>query len=231
MNYENDRFVPNYDQTQSTYALVQQLPREDAAAFDPSLTEFQPPRPDAPRPFFIEEPSEELRAPTKEAAVFTYDQEAYPPIPAEELQLPSVEKWNPNDDPNLYYPTEIPTKLYPKKFNKDVGKVALKTKAILTDEELAEKKRIVDKVLLSLAKQENKKRLEKERLEQKPEESHDSYEKVNDPQGSESHFVGLSAYGNSVNQGLSHDGDRMEFQVHGHDGPKTYKWGYDTGKG
>lgn len=236
LNYDNPRFVPNYEQTPSTYTLVQELPREETAIFDASLTEFQPPRPDAPRPFYVEEPSEDLKAPTKDAVIFNYDPAAYPPVPSEDLQLPSEEKWNPNNDPNLYYPTEIPTKLYPKKYNKDSEKLGLKTKTPLTDEELAEKKRLVDKVLLSLAKQENKKRiqqerLEKERLEQDQEESYDSYKKVNDTQGSASHFVGLSAYSAPIHKGLSRDGDRMEFQVHGHEGPKTYKWGYDTGKG
>lgn len=233
LNYDNVKFIPEYEQTQSSYSPVQQLPKEEDSVFDASLSsEFQPPKPDAPRPFFIEEPSDELKAPTRDAVVFTYDPEAYPPVPAEELQVPSLEKWNPNNDPNFYYPTEIPTNLYPKKYNKDLNKIALKTKAILTDEELVQKQKYVDKVLLNLAKQENKRRLEKERLEQEQEESRDSYEKVNDPETSASQSAGFSsAFTNSVNPGLSHDGDRMEFQVHGHDGPKTYKWGYDTGKG
>lgn len=64
-------------------------------------------------------------------------------MPAEELQVPSLEKWNPNNDPNLYYPIDIPTNLYPKKYNKDLTK---KNKPILTDEELAAKKKFVDKV-------------------------------------------------------------------------------------
>lgn len=84
-----------------------------------------------------------------------------------------------------------------------------------------------------MAKQENKKLLEKERLE-KQEEQESGVEKVVEPQTSEtvvgfSHGSGFAD--NALHHGLSHDGDRMEFQVHGHDGPKTYKWGYDTGKG
>lgn len=228
LNYENPSYVPDYEQTQSTYtlALTQQLPKED----DPEgiiSSQFQPPRADAPRPFFIVEPSEELKPPTREAVPFNFDPSSYPPVPADELQLPSEEKWNPNNDPNLYFPTDIPTKLYPKKYNKDIGKVSLKSKPNLSDEELAEKQKFVEKVLLSLEKQQNKKRLEKERLEQDQEESR---REVSEPLASESGFVGFSSP-NALVHGLSHDGNRMEFQVHGHDGPKTYKWGFDTGKG
>lgn len=201
------------------------MPNEETPVADAILsTQFQPPRPDAPRPFFIVEPSDELKPPTKEAVPFSYDPSSYPPVPSEELQLPSEDKWNPNNDPYFYYPTEIPTKLYPKKFNKELSK---KTKPILTDEELAAKQKFVEKVLLSLEKQENKKRLEQEkkRIEQEQQESRDSYEKVSEPSTSETFSSPNALYG------LSHDGDRMEFQVHGHDGPKTYKWGFDTGKG
>ena len=30
---------------------------------------------------------------------------------------------------------------------------------------------------------------------------------------------------------ISPDGDRVEFQIQGHDGPKTYVFGFDTGDG
>lgn len=30
---------------------------------------------------------------------------------------------------------------------------------------------------------------------------------------------------------LSDDGDRIEFQISGHDGPQTYVFGFDTGDG
>lgn len=30
---------------------------------------------------------------------------------------------------------------------------------------------------------------------------------------------------------ISPDGDRVEFQIHGHAGPKTYVFGFDTGDG
>lgn len=290
LNYDNPSYLPEYEQTQSSYsvALTQEQPNEQVdEAF--LSTQFQPPRPDAPKPFFIVEPSEELRPPNKEAVPFSYDPSSYPPVPSEELQLPNVEKWNPNNDPNLYYTPETPTKLYPKKYNKDLNKITLKTKPLLTDEELAEKQKFVEKVLLQLEKQENRKRLEQERKQ--AEESQESYEKVpqqkhsnhkypnhkyteiSEPSkkstksklsksnhqptysessesrhsetsrpteqsrltesSSHSEPVASESFSspNALHHGLSHDGDRMEFQVHGHDGPKTYKWGYDTGKG
>lgn len=34
----------------------------------------------------------------------------------------------------------------------------------------------------------------------------------------------------SVSQ-ISPDGDRVEFQIQGHEGPKTYIFGFDTGTG
>lgn len=104
------------------------------------------------------------------------------PVPSEDLQLPSLEPWNPNNDPKFYYelPAIItkqqqPTNQYPKKYNADVYdkekplSARPKQEILLTPitkEDYLNKQKDFDKVVLNLEKVQNQKAVTNEKLQQ-----------------------------------------------------------------
>lgn len=261
LNYNSPVFVPEYIQTQSSYVEALQEPPStapvDGTPETSNINIQQLPNADAPKPFYTAEPSTDLKAPSANAAVSDYNTQVYPAVPSDDMQLPSLINWNPNNDPNLYYPVvidktapiNVPTAAYPKKYNRNSQKVkpsGFKATESVSDIESISRQKQIDKALHALAKQENRKLLELEKLARV--ENSENVRKVNDPVPAESGFAAgfSSSHGalsnadftshDSISHGVSggsgdQGGDRMEFHVHGHDGPKSYKWGYDTGKG
>ncbi|KAF2905926.1 hypothetical protein ILUMI_00255 [Ignelater luminosus] len=104
------------------------------------------------------------------------------PVPSQELQAPAAEPWNPDNDPKFYYELppivskqEIPTNLYPKKYNKDVyekqkplyGRPKQEINLIpISEKDYANKQKNINKVLLNLAKVQNQKLVESEKTQQ-----------------------------------------------------------------
>ncbi|KAB0798740.1 hypothetical protein PPYR_06620 [Photinus pyralis] len=127
---------------------------------------------DEPRPSLLEVP----RSFFGPSANYDY------PVPSEDLQLPSLEPWNPNNDPKFYYelPAIItkqqqPTNLYPKKYNADVYdkekplSARPKQEILLTPitkEDYLNKQKDYDKVVLNLEKVQNQKAVTNEKLQQ-----------------------------------------------------------------
>ncbi|KAK4879225.1 hypothetical protein RN001_007371 [Aquatica leii] len=103
------------------------------------------------------------------------------PVPSQELQLPSIEPWNPNNDPKLYYELppiitkqELPTNAYPKKYSQAVHDkdkpFSSKPKQEITlspisEEDYLNKQKNINKVLSNLAKVQNKKVVEAEKTQ------------------------------------------------------------------
>lgn len=168
-------------------------------------------------------------------------------VPSRELQAPSVEAWNPNNDPKYYYELpalltkqDTPTNIYPKKFSKELYEkqkpLSSKPKQEIvlipiSEEEVEAKEKNVGKVLLNLAKIQNQKKLQSEKVQS-------SKPIINDQEPQTSDFSnGFDSQGtngfSSANTHLAPPAPhtRQEFQMHGFDGPHSYKWGYDTGKG
>lgn len=259
LNYNNPIYIPEYIQTQSSVvAAVQEPPTvNDQASATANINFQQLPNPELSQPFYTPEPqpSTYLKAPTEDAGVTNFNPHLYPNLPAQDLQVPSLIKWNPNNDPNLYYPVvvekivplNIPTSQYPKKYNKNLQKIkpsGFKPKDVVLIDDIAGSQKDIDKAIFSLAKQENKKLLELEKFSIN-DNSQAQVTKVKDTVPAESVFGGLSSSNSfathgdfgSSSSGFSealtggHGGDRMQFHIEGHSGPKSYKWGYDTGKG
>ncbi|KRT85281.1 hypothetical protein AMK59_265 [Oryctes borbonicus] len=168
------------------------------------------------------------------------------PEPSVDLQAPTEGSWNPNNDPNLYYDNvpvlidiENPTNLHPKKFSKGEEKKysnELKKEVILkpiTEDELSQLQKTVNK----MAKLENQKQIKREKVPNKsrkikksvrnasrePETAHSQFNDntLEDISASMIHSLGVRAS----------PGERYQFHMHGHKGPNSYKWGFDTGKG
>lgn len=194
------------------------------------------------------------------------------PLPSEKLVAPVETKWNPDDDPKFYYQVpalltqqDLPTRSYPKKFNKDVHVKSKpfssrpKQEIILRPidaKEYTNRQNTLSKVLDKLAKEDNQKNINKvAKLIKKPKmvPSKITAAAVKEPQPAESGFghsfnsEGDSFHGGDGDVGLSADitaslgitsphsssssSERVNFHMVGHDGPHSYKWGYDTGKG
>ncbi|KAF5273645.1 hypothetical protein FQR65_LT04645 [Abscondita terminalis] len=177
------------------------------------------------------------------------------PVPSQELQLPSLEPWNPNNDPKLYYELppiitkqELPTNAYPKKYNQDVhekekpfsGKPKHEISlAPITEEDYISKQKNINKVLANLAKAQNKKAVEAEKVHASLKHASSNN---NEPEVAATGFThGFGSFDNNNNNfnsaltassHLHHSSPyRQQFHTQGHDGPHSYKWGYDTGKG
>lgn len=90
---------------------------------------------------------------------------------------------------------------------------------------------------------EKPKKIVKKLKDSSPEASFDNYEPLEQqletfesvpltqPSSSSSSLQFNNAQFQSSPSQKSTSGERMEFQMHGFKGPKSYKWGYDTGKG
>lgn len=144
-----------------------------------SLT-LQIPREEDPIPFdtYIV-PSTDLRAPED----YSFQgQDAYYPAPSQDLQVPSAQAWNPENDPALLYelPIEItkeilPTNQHPKKYDKavfdKVKPVSHKPKeeVVLVPikvQDYINKQKQQDKAILNFAKLENQKLIKAEKAQQ-----------------------------------------------------------------
>lgn len=205
------------------------------------------------------------------------------PVPSQELQVPGDAQWNPQNDPMYMYDsaeglhqvrTDIPTNLYPKKYNSDVHSTA-KPYAVFKDDlnqyvaEAKQRQKEAEKNRERLAKLENLKLIKEEKVQKikkgkkskSKKSKKDSYVPLLDkvePQAAASGFLtGYDFEGYSYNapaapvleEEFSDEvtsaeekeknppalgpgpKDRTEFQMHGHDGPHSYKWGFDHGEG
>ncbi|CAG9814514.1 unnamed protein product [Phaedon cochleariae] len=209
---------------------------------------FQLPRAEPnPVPFYAPEPQTLLVAPREDQEPDYYQV----PIPNQELIAPAEGAWNPDSNPKFYYEVpavltkqEVPTKQFPKKFNKEVHlklkPYASKPKQELLlqpiDEEVyVQRQRNLQKVVDQLNKKENRKLIQE--IPKKPLEDPVPASSDLEGQAEEANFEkGLSEQLTSslgipaASQG-SPAGERLQFHMAGHDGPLSYKWGYDTGKG
>lgn len=218
-----------------------------------------------PVPFYAPEPITYLKPPSEIQEPDFYQV----PIPAQELVAPVETEWNPSNDPTLYYEVpavvtkqELPTNSYPKKYNQEIHtkskpysskpKQEIVLEAI-DEREYETKQKDLQKSFQQLAKKENQKQIDAEKVINQTETAVPE-EKENEPLASgtkvESELEGESKHSESYERGLdgkltaslgipssSHDessdgdGDRINFHMVGHDGPHSYKWGFDTGKG
>lgn len=168
------------------------------------------------------------------------------PEPSVDLQAPTEGSWNPNNDPNLYYDNapilvelETPTNAHPKKFNKDAHEKKYTSEAKkeivlkpVTADELSQLQKTVSK----LAKTENQKEVQKEKVSKKSKKPKKNRDIPVEPEASPSHFHDNTI--EDISATMIHSlgvnaspGERFQFHMHGHKGPNSYKWGFDTGKG
>lgn len=156
---------------------------------------------------------------------------------------------------------ELPTKEYPKKFNEAIHakpkphSVKPKEEVVLepiNEKQYEEKQKDLEKTFLKFTKKQNQKEVQAVKVPSAPKSSIKTKvptkptidtKPVNDAVASGSGYVD-QAPAPSYDQGLSgditaslgiphspHAGERLVFHVVGHDGPHSYKWGFDTGKG
>lgn len=250
---------PKKYQTQSSPTEILQIPSDyspDSTVQPPHApkTILELPREESPSvPFYSPEPSTELKAPTD---YFIYPEQVfqiYPASPSEDLQPPSQVDWNPSNDPKLFFeipiilntPANVPTNTHPKKFNKNIEKKSkpynLKPKTEIelipiSDKEFAQRQKSVDKLINQMSKQEYKKQnIEVDKVLKKTKtktNDHEPAETTISDNFSSFPVSSLSSHSDKlVGFGGNSNGDRMQFQMHGHDGASSYKWGFDTGKG
>ncbi|XP_044750472.1 uncharacterized protein LOC123310856 [Coccinella septempunctata] len=228
------------DDTYAAASTIQELPRIPHAAV----------------PFNVPEPSGELRPPQANSPVTFLELAA----PATDLTAPSETLWNPENNPVFFYELpasltklDTPTNKFPKKYNKDIHS---KDKALssqpkieielvpIEERELVYKQKDLDKKFDQLAKLENQKDLENlKALSNHKDDSLQAatgYTDYNEDDEDAVQSASEDGYSRGLSQQLisamgipHHDStrDRLTFHVVGHDGPHTYKWGYDTGKG
>ncbi|KAJ8930711.1 hypothetical protein NQ314_016476, partial [Rhamnusium bicolor] len=215
-------------QPQVVLPLNIQLPREEQS----------------PIPFYSPEPIAYLKAPQENQEPNYYNVQ----LPAQELVAPVETVWNPNNDPTLYY-----------EFNKDIHSkdkpFSAKPKQEIVLEPIDEKQyeskqKDLHKVFEKLAKKENQKQVQLEKvknetksddIEQQPagtevenEIDSEGVDETDTP--SEDYNQGLDkkitdSLGITSSNAPTSGGDRIDFHMVGHDGPHSYKWGFDTGKG
>ncbi|XP_044267826.1 uncharacterized protein LOC123013397 [Tribolium madens] len=129
-------------------------------------------------PFYVPDITTALKAPQYNSEPNYYQV----PIPAQDLVAPSETAWNPDNDPKFFYEVpasltqqNIPTNLYPKKFNKDVH---VKSKPYsskpkqeivlepINEKQFLAKQKSLTKVYDNLAKKENQKDLQSQQAVQ-----------------------------------------------------------------
>ncbi|CAH1104436.1 unnamed protein product [Psylliodes chrysocephalus] len=203
--------------------------------------------------FYAPEPETFLKAPRESSATYDY----ISPIPNQDLVAPADTLWNPENNPKFYYevPTiiskqELPTQEFPKKYNKVVHEknkpISSKPKQEVIFETIPvkqhEERQIeLEKAYEKLAKKENQKLIKMlpPRNKKPSSPSTDStpissnqIKNVSYDQGLSSQLIdSLGIPTNAAANVESPGGERLEFHMVGHDGPLSYKWGYDTGKG
>lgn len=220
-----------------------QVPEYIDRSRNPALAyTLQVPRADISNiPFYNPDEIVDLQPPSYEQKTTSYTKY---PEPSVDLQAPTEGSWNPNNDPNLYYDNvpilidlDTPTNLYPKKYSKDSYEkkysVEPKKEIIVkpaTSDELVQIQKTVNK----LAKLENQKQIRDKKVSKKSKKSIRTA--ASEPESAYSNFNDnrvdhLSA---SMIQSLgvkTLPGERFQFHMHGHSGPNSYMWGFDTGKG
>lgn len=235
---------------------------------NPSATSYLPqnqqlPKLEAPaQPFYSPLPSTALRAPQTFAAPTNNYYEV--PVPSQELQVPTQFQWNPDNDPRFYFDSpsvvpvkeEVPTNLYPKKYDKEIHATAKPYLKVKEDslpanngqyDSYSQKK--LNKPKQNLRKQEKPKRPQSEKVQKqkkiKPSSGNSQSLVKNEPQTAETGYLSgfdsdggdhHSSHFNSDLKAALHSEhhspkERLEFQMHGHDGPDSYKWGFDHGEG
>lgn len=139
---------------------------------------IQLPREEPSLPFYSAQPSPYLSVPQ----VLPNPQPNYyqVPVPSEYLTAPTEGSWNPNNDPTLYFELppsitkeSLPTKQFPKKFNKDVH-LKIKPYSFVPKQEIVlepinenqyiQKQKELFKTVQELNKKENQKNVEKEKV-------------------------------------------------------------------
>ena len=197
-------------------------------------------------PFQLLEISDNLEPPAynfKESPVY-YEQS----IPNTDLRPPVEEPWNVHNDPKLYYNyqkpnvEDTPTDLYPKKFHREFHELPkqyvskylrnLKDERVLEEEDNSD---VQEKKFIKFEKLLNKNRLNKEKVPKNlfnsDRNNSDSSKREANKNNSKQEFdyglepIILSSLGIHASPS-----EQLEFRMHGHDGPESYKWGFDTGK-
>lgn len=175
------------------------------------------------------------------------------PIPAQDLVAPTETEWNPSNDPTLYYDLpaivvqqDVPTREFPKKYVEELHNkrkpFSTRPKQELVVEFIDEKEydtrqKDIQKTFQKLAKKENQKDIKqfkvlkpKKKIVQEPVAAGSGF---SDQVPAQTFEHGLDAQ-IPASLGIPmhpSGGERLVFHVVGHDGPHSYKWGYDTGKG
>lgn len=233
-----------------------QLPKEDqsSVAFlapEPATYLVAPQETQEPNYYQVPIPAQDLVAPTEIEWNPKRDPKFYYEVPAvlSQQELPTKEypkKYNEN----------IHSKIKPFA-SKPKHELVLEP---INENQYEDKQRKLEKTFQQLAKKQNQKEVENVKVQStkntkippivfKPlnksvvSKSPNQPESVNEPVASSSGFVD-HVPAETFNRGLSgqitaslgiphspHAGERLIFHVVGHDGPHSYKWGYDTGKG
>lgn len=207
-----------------------------------------------PLPFNSPEPITYLKAPQETQEPNYYQV----PIPAQDLVAPTETEWNPSNDPTLYYDVpaivvqqDLPTREFPKKFVEELHNkrkpYSTRPKQELIVELIDEKEydtrqKDIQKTFQKLAKKENQKDIKQFKV-LKPNKKIVKDLPLKEPVAAGSGFSD-QVHTQTFEQGLDAQipaslgipmhpsgGERLVFHVVGHDGPHSYKWGYDTGKG
>lgn len=217
-SYDPRSFPEAEKDTSEDISLRLELPRQEEAV-----------------PFYDSEPSTLLKAPV------TF---INPPIPATDLTVPKEMMWNPENDPRLYFDVAPANQAqYPKKYIKALYEKAKPHGDTQKDLELGK----FEKILYNLAKKDNRASLEKEKVNKdsnenaskKPSipaepvvEAATNFEDAEEDQQTAPITINADhGFADQSKFHLSPSGERLQFQMHGMKGPRSYKWGYDTGKG
>lgn len=242
-NVGTDDFV-----TPTPLPLMFRLPK-----LEPNPVQFNAP-PSNPAPFSGPELITYLTAPQEDQEPNYYEV----PVPAQELTAPIETAWNPSNDPAMYFDVpavvvqqDLPTREFPKKFIEEIHSkkkpYSSKPKQELVVELIDEKEydsrqKDIQKTFQKLAKKENQKDIKKFKV-LKPKKKILKELVVEEPVVAGSGFSDQKPV-QTFEQGLDVQipaalgipmhpagGERLVFHVVGHDGPHSYKWGFDTGKG
>lgn len=207
-----------------------------------------------PMPFNGAEPVTYLRAPQENQEPNYYEV----PIPAQELVAPIETVWNPSNDPTLYYDIpavvvqqDLPTREFPKKYVEELHNKKKPYSSrpkqelvleLIDEKEYDSRQKDIQKIFQKLAKKENQKDIKQFKV-LKPKKKIVKEPVFEEPVAAGSGFSDQTP-AQTFEQGLDAQipaslgipmhpsgGERLVFHVVGHDGPHSYKWGYDTGKG
>lgn len=234
--------------TPTSLPLMFRLPK-----IEPNPVQFNAP-PSNPSSFSGPELMTYLTAPQEDQEHNYYEV----PMPAQELVAPIETAWNPSNDPAMYFDVpgmvvqqDLPTREFPKKFVEELHSkkkpYSSKPKQelvveLIDDNEYNSRQKDIQKTFQKLAKKENQKNIKKFKV-LKPKKKIVKEPVVAEPEAAGSGFSDQTPV-QTFERGLDVQipaslgipmhpagGERLVFHVVGHDGPHSYKWGYDTGKG